>query len=276
MCDSYIDVNFSGSYADGTKRHSKNGKELSCFFGQSSFAEYAIADQENCVVIDKDVDLEIMGPLGCGIQTGAGTVANNLKPELGSSIAIFGCGAVGLSAVMMAKSMGCSPIIAVDIVESRLELAKELGATHVINGKKQDAVAEIMDITGYGADYAIDSTAVPDLILQALHSVKKKGVCAAVGASGDRVISFNIMEALMGDGKTLKGVIEGDSIPKLFIPKLVEMYKNGSFPFDKLITEYPFEKINEAFEDSSWKINKACFKVLKYKRRFVYEPPRNV
>ena len=252
MCNDYRKVNLLGGvYADGTKRiTTKEGQEVSCFFGQSTFAEYAIADQQNCIVIDKDVDLALMGPLGCGIQTGAGVIMNKLKPDVGSSIAVYGCGAVGLSAIMMAKNAGCTQIIGVDIVPSRLELAKELGATHVINGKEVDAVAEIMKITGEGADYSLETTAVPDLINQALYCLKLKGTCVVVGFSGDKVVPIKIQFAIMSVGKTLCGVLEGDSIPKVFIPKLVELYKSGKFPFDKLIKEYKFEEINKAFEDA--------------------------
>jgi aryl-alcohol dehydrogenase len=252
MCNDYARVNLlSGAYADGTKRISKNGVEFSCFFAQSSFAEYAIADQRNCVVIDKDVNVALMGPLGCGIQTGAGVILNKLKAEVGSSIAVFGCGAVGLSAIMMAKTAGCATIIGVDAVESRLELAKELGATHAINGKEvEDTVAEITKITGQGADYSLDTSAVPELINQAIFCLKRQGVCVAVGATGDKIVPLKIQYAIMRSGRTLTGVVEGDSIPQLFIPKLVNLHKIGKFPFDKLIKEFKFDQINEAFEDS--------------------------
>lgn len=252
MCDEYLRVNFdSGCYADGTGRHTgKDGEAIGSFFSQSSFATYCIADENNCVVIDKDVDISIMGPLGCGIQTGAGTVCNRLKPEVGSSIVIFGCGAVGLSALMMAKIMGCGTIIGVDVVESRLALAKELGATHVLNGKNVNAVEEIKKITGMGAKYSIDTTAVPELINQALYCLGAKGTCAAIGGTGDKIVPIHFTSAMMATGNTLMCVVEGDSIPKTFIPQLVRLYKAGQFPFDRLIKKYPFAQINEAFADS--------------------------
>ena len=250
MCVDYERVNFGGAYADGTRRISKDGTEIGSFFGQSSFAQYAVTDEENCVVIDKDVDLAIMGPLGCGIQTGAGAVTNRLKPEVGSDLVVFGCGAVGLSAVMMAVCAGCAKVIAVDTVDSRLELAKSLGATHVINGKETDAVEEIRKITGQGAGYSLDTTAVPAVMLQAIRCLKRKGTCGVVGSSGDKVVPLVMMDDIMGASRTLMGIVEGDSVPKLYIPRLIEMYKLGKFPFDKLIKEYKFEDINQAFEDS--------------------------
>lgn len=252
-CEMYGPMNFSGCHSDMTHRlTTEDGKEISAFFAQSSFAEYACVDQRACIVIDdKDVDLALLGPLGCGIMTGAGAVCNTLAPKVGDSIVIFGCGGVGLSAVMMAKAMGCATIIGVDAVPSRLELAKELGCTHVINGKETpDVVAAIKDITGGGAGYSLDTTAVPALMKAALNCLKIYGVAAVVGTSGDKEISINVQFELMGVGKTLKGCIEGDADPHEFIPRLVKLYKAGMFPFDRLITVYPFEQINEAFEDS--------------------------
>ncbi|KUO75851.1 MAG: aryl-alcohol dehydrogenase [Desulfosporosinus sp. BRH_c37] len=251
QCEQSFPTSFCGVYKDGTKRLTQNGVELSTFFAQSSFATYAIADERNTVKIDDDVDLALMGPLGCGLQTGAGTVLNKIKPEAGSSIVIFGCGAVGLSALMAAKIAGCSIIIGVDVVPSRLELAKELGATQVINGNDvEDTVAEITKITGKGADYSLDTTASPALVNQALYCLKPLGTCAIVGASGETEFNIKLQYAVMGLGKTLVGVVEGDSIPKLFIPTLVKFYKEGRFPIDKLIKFYSFEDINQAFEDS--------------------------
>lgn len=199
--------------------------------------------------VDKDVDLALLGPLGCGIQTGSGTVLNKLKPEFGSSIAIYGSGAVGLSAVMAAKIQGCKQIIAVDIHESRLELAKELGATHAINSKTtEDVVKEIKEITNGGTHYAIDTTGVPPVVKQSIHALRPLGQCAIVGVTPE--ITFDVHNDIMAEGKTIMGVIEGDAIPKVFIPQLVEYYKNGQFPFDKLVKFYEFEQINEAFADS--------------------------
>ena len=247
-CERLNEFNFGGIMNDGTKRISKNGKEFSVFFGQSSFATYAVAHVRNVVKIDKDVDLRKMAPLGCGIQTGSGTIFNALKPEFGSSIAIYGAGTVGMSAIMAAKIIGCSTIIAVDVHDHRLELAKELGATHVINGSKVDTLEEVRKITGSGTHYAMDSTGVPSVIRQALAGLKSRGVLAIVGATGD--LTINVQQELMGDGKSMIGVIEGDAIPQLFIPKLVDFYKKGRFPFDKLINFYKFEDLEKAFEES--------------------------
>lgn len=247
-CEKFNALNFGGVMNDGTKRIHKDDTEFSTFFGQSSFATYAIADERNTVKVDNDVDPRLLAPLGCGIQTGSGTVLNNLKPAFGSTIAIYGTGAVGLSAIMAAKIAGCSKVIAVDIHDSRLELAKELGATHTINGTKVDTVEEVQKITGGGTNYGIDSTGVPTVTRQGLNALKSKGVLAVVGATDD--LTINVQNELMGEGKSLIGVVEGDSIPQTFIPKLVQYYKEGKFPFDRLIDFYEFEDLEKALEDS--------------------------
>jgi aryl-alcohol dehydrogenase len=218
------------------------------FFGQSAFADYALAEERNVVKVPEDVPLEILGPMGCGVMTGAGAVINALKASAGTSIAIFGTGTVGMSAVMGAVVCGCTKIIAVDIHPDRLELAKELGATHVVNAGDGDPVQAIMDITGGGPNYSLECVGNPAVFRQAVDVLPLLGVCGLCGvvAPGTEV-SLN-MDLIM-NGRTVRGVIEGDAIPDLFIPKLIELYSQGRFPFDRLITFYPFNDINKAVED---------------------------
>lgn len=248
VCETFNELNFGGVNDDYTHRLSKDGTELSTFFGQSSFGTFAVSHERNVVKVDEDVDLVLLGPLGCGIQTGAGTVLNKLQPKFGSSIAIYGAGAVGLSAIMAAKIAGCKNIIAVDVYDNRLELAKELGATHLLNGKKVDIVKEIIEITKGGTEYAVDTTGVPPVIRQSLKALRSLGIVAIVGVTPE--MNIDIHNDLMAEGKTMIGVIEGDSVPQIFIPQLIEYYKKGLFPFDKLVKFYDFNQINEAFAAS--------------------------
>ena len=249
-CENFNAINFGGVMADGTTRLSKDGKPIASFFGQSSFAEYAVVNASSAVKLpDDDIDLRLVAPLGCGIQTGAGAVLNRLRPEFGSSIAVFGCGTVGMSAIMAAKIAGCEKIIAVGGNANSLKLALELGATHTVNRKEtSDIVGDIKAITDGGVNYAIDTSGVPDFVKKALASCRFMGTAVVLGATGD--VTFNIQQELMGDAKSLIGIIEGDAIPKLFIPKLLDYYRKGMFPFDKLIKFYPFEEINTAFKES--------------------------
>lgn len=249
VCDTFNELNFGGAMDDGSHRLAQDGEALATFFGQSSFATYAIAKSRNAVKVDPEVDLALLGPLGCGIQTGAGTVLNRLKPEFGSSIVIYGAGAVGLSVVMAAKIIGCQHIIAVDVHDSRLELAKALGATHVLSGKDVDVVTEIKKITDGGSHYAIETTGVPLVVKQSLNALRPLGTVAIVGITPE--MSIDVHNDLMAEGKSMIGVIEGDSIPRVFIPQLIAYYKAGQFPFDKLIKFYDFEDINQAFADSA-------------------------
>lgn len=250
-CVNLNKINFGGIQPDGTTRLSlPNGQKLSTFFGQSSFATYAVVSEASAIKIPHDdIDLGIVAPVGCGIQTGAGAVLNVLHPDFGSTIAVFGCGTVGMSAIMAANIVGCSKIIAVGGNATSLELAQELGATHTINRREEsDIVGRIREITDGGCDYAIDTSGNADFVKKMLASVGFMGKGVILGATGD--VTFNIQEELMGDSKSLIGVVEGDAIPKLFIPKLLEYYKMGRFPIDKIVKFYPFEKINEALEDS--------------------------
>lgn len=249
-CRNFNKINFGGILREGTSRLSQKGQPLSMFFGQSAFAEYAVVDAENAVKVPyDDIDLGVVAPMGCGIQTGAGTVLNRLKPEFGSSLVVFGCGAVGMSAIMAARIAGCSKIIGVGGNENSLNLALEVGATHVINRKKcQDIVAEIRNITGDGANYAIDTSGVADFVRKGLHCLAPLGVLAVVGITPP--MEIDMFGELMAEGKTIMGVIEGDAIPKLFIPQLLEYYRQGRFPVDKIMKFYPFREINRAFEDS--------------------------
>ena len=253
MCKSLNKINFGGIQPDGTTRlHTLDGQDLSTFFGQSSFAEYAVVNQNHAFKItDDSIDIGLVAPMGCGIQTGAGAVLNRLRPEFGSSIAVYGCGTVGMSAIMAAKIAGCQQIIAVGGNPKSLELAKELGATDTVNRKEVDdlvAAVKKVSLSGEGVNYSIDTTGIGSCVRQSLGFLDFDGTCVVLGATGD--ITFNVQNELMGDGKSLIGVIEGDAIPKLFLPTLLDYYKKGQFPFDKLIEFYPFEKINEAQAES--------------------------
>ncbi len=249
VCDTFNELNFGGTADDGGHRLSQGGQALGTFFGQSSFATHAVVHQRNVVKVDPEVDLALLGPLGCGIQTGAGTVLNRLQPEFGSTLVVYGCGAVGLSAVMAAKIAGCQQIIAVDVHENRLALAQELGATAVLNGREVDTLAEVRALTGGGSHYAIETTGVPAVVRQSLQALRPLGTSAIVGVTPE--VTLDIHNDLMAEGKSMIGVIEGDAVPRVFIPQLVAYFKAGQFPFDKLVKFYDFDAINQAFEDSA-------------------------
>jgi aryl-alcohol dehydrogenase len=249
-CLNFFELNFGGTRSDGTTSISKDGEAVhSHFFGQSSFASYALASERSVVKVPKGAPLELLGPLGCGVQTGAGAVLNVLQPEAGTAIAVFGTGAVGASAIMGAAVAGCTTIIGIDVEQGPLELARELGATHTINSTETDVGEEIANITG-GVNYAIETTAAPEVARQAVDALAPLGVCGLVGAAPLGTEFSLDMNDILIPGKTVCGIVEGDSVPDVFIPRLIELYNQGRFPFDRLIEFYDLQEINRAAENS--------------------------
>jgi aryl-alcohol dehydrogenase len=249
-CLNFFPCNFSGSRTDGSITMSGKGKAVhGSFFGQSSFASHALMTERNIVKVSKDIPLEKLAPLGCGVQTGAGGVMNSLKVTPGSSIAVFGMGSVGLSAVAAARVVGSTTIIAVDVNAERLRVAKKMGATHVVNSKRSNPVEEIQKITGGGARYSLECTGIPDVLSQSLDCLALTGVCGLIGVApfGSKV-SLDCQNIL--NGRTVRGIVEGDSIPDVFIPQLIDLFMQGRFPFDKMLSFYSFDEINKAAEDS--------------------------
>jgi aryl-alcohol dehydrogenase len=251
-CENFYPLNFGGVREDGSTatREAGGGALHDHFFGQSSFGTFALVHERNAIKVPRGAPLELLGPLGCGIQTGAGAVINALKVTPGSSFATFGGGAVGLSAVMAARVAGATTIIVSDVVPSRLELAKELGATHTVNSREADPVAAVREITGGGADFTLESSGRPAVLRQAIDALSIRGTCGIVGAPAlGTEASFDV-NGVMTAGKRIIGIIEGESKPDLFIPALVELYTQGRFPFDRLVKFYTLDQINQAAEDS--------------------------
>ncbi len=251
ICENQNDFIFKGVYRDGTFRASQNGVECSSMYMQGSFADHVIAAANCAIVVDVDEDsLRNLSSLGCGAMTGAGSVINGLSPEKGSSIAVFGCGGVGMAAIMAAKICGCDPIIAVDVFDDKLEFVKQFGATHTVNSKNVDAPEAIREITGgHGANYSLECTGVPVVILNAINCLSTLGTCCLISVTGDAEVPIALEPMLMNKSRTLKGLAKGGCDPREFIPKMVEHYKAGEFPIDKLAKHYKFDQIHEAIDD---------------------------
>ena len=248
-CTRSARLNFSGLRADGSALvRDGHGLPLSArFIGQSAFSTHALVLESNAIRVPVDVPLELMGPLGCGMQTGAGAVLNVLRPRRGDSIAIFGAGSVGLAAVMASRIAGCGTIIALDRNVGRLSLAAELGATHTIDVRNEDDVgAKIRGITqGRGVHYSVECTGVPSVLRQAVDALRACGACASLGVAGSQAEASLHMNGLLL-GKTLRGVTEGDSVPHRFIPQLIDWWRAGKFPFDRLVSFFSLEQLDEA------------------------------
>jgi hypothetical protein len=211
---------------------------------------FAVAPAKDVVKIRRDAPIEMLGPLGCSLQTGAGAVLNVMQPAAGQSIAVYGVGGVGLAGLIAARIAGCDPIIAVDRLPSRLELARELGATHALESRGAETLAEIRKITGGGTDFALETSAVPAVFRLAVDGLRGLGTCVLVGsARAGTEVSFE-MPWLQG-GRIVRGVIQGDSRPRDFIPRLVDLFMAGKMPLDRLITRYDFADINRAAADAT-------------------------
>ena len=247
-CHEMLPRNFGGSRMDGTSALSRDGERVfGHFFGQSSFSQYAIAPERSAVKVPADVPLEVLAPLGCGIITGAGAVIQSLQVQPGDTIAVFGTGGVGLAAVMAARLIGAARIIAVDLRPARLELARELGATDTLDGSRGELAAAIREITGHGVNFTLNTTPSPEVFTQALECLAMRGTAGFVTAP--RGPWQPAMFPMLAGGRRLQGILGGDAAPQLFIPMLIDYFRQGRLPIDRLLSFYRFEDIAAAFRD---------------------------
>jgi aryl-alcohol dehydrogenase len=244
-------LKMSGTRADGSTLMTKDGAPVySAFFQQSSFATHAITSERFVVKIRRDAPLDRVGPLACSIQTGAGAVLNAMQPRAGDSFVVFGVGGVGLSGLMAARLSGCDPIIAVDIHEHRLALARELGATHTINHALcADVVGEVRTITKDGARFSLETSALPAVLQEAVEVLIPLGTCVLLGSARAGVHASFAMPFLQ-NGRTVRGVIQGWSQPKTFLPRLVDLMMEGKLPAERMMTFYDLTEINRAAADA--------------------------
>jgi aryl-alcohol dehydrogenase len=250
-CELFGPLNYFCERLDGSvTMHQGDDEVRGNWFGQSSFATHAIASVHNAVKVPDDLPLELLGPLGCGLQTGAGSVLNVLQATAGEGIAIFGLGGVGLGALMAAKAVECAPIIAVDLNPARLALAVELGATDTINpAETDDLLWRVQEIAAPGVHYSFDAVGAGPVIRQALESLRSPGHCVTVGFQAlEHEVTIDQGHLLLG--RRLSGVVEGDADPGTFIPQLLELHRAGKFPFERLVKTFPFTEINTAIQAS--------------------------
>jgi aryl-alcohol dehydrogenase len=250
FCTEFASLNLSGRRADGSTGLSESGRSVGAhFFRQSSFATYALSRARNAIKLPADTSLDqlrLLGPLGCGVQTGAGAILTAFDARPGSSVAVWGAGSVGLSAVMAAAARNCHPIVAIDIRQERLASARSFGATHTLDARAEDVVDQIVAISG-GVDYAVETTGMASVVSNA---VKGLAIGGHLGLHGRARLGPGGMDmAQMPPGRTVSFFIEGQCVPQLFIPELLELHQRGSLPFDQMVTMYPFERINQAVAD---------------------------
>jgi aryl-alcohol dehydrogenase len=248
-CDHWIALNLlGGSRLDGSATITREtGRVHGHFFGQSTFARHALVSARSAVPAPDDVPLDVLAPLGCSVQTGVGSVLNVARPAPGSTLVVFGAGGVGLAAIMGARLTAASRVVAVDIRPDRLKLAQELGATHTVDAGECNVPEAIRDLTGgEGADFAIETSGRLPVLADAIASLASAGTCVVVGAPPlGSTIPVDVPD-LLGRGIRLVGTNQGDSNPRQFLPRLIDLHRAGRLPFDRLIRRFPFAEINDA------------------------------
>jgi aryl-alcohol dehydrogenase len=249
FCEQGLFINYMGMRMDGSTTYTRDGAGVfGSFFGQSSFSQHAIAYADNCIVVDKALELARLGPFGCGFQTGVGTMLNAANPSAGESVVVYGAGSVGLSAIAAGRTIGVTTV-AVDPLASRRELAESYGALTIDPNDLGGAtiVEKVKEVTGGGANYGIDTTAIPEVVKAAQQSLAVRGTLIAIGLGAEEY-PIDAVD-LLQNGKVIKSSLEGDADPLEFIPRMLGMADD--LDLDRLITPYPFDQINEAIADSA-------------------------
>ncbi|MEL6408691.1 MAG: zinc-dependent alcohol dehydrogenase family protein [Chloroflexota bacterium] len=249
LCENGATANGAGTLLSGSKRFSLDGKPLNHHLGVSAFSQFTVAAQESLVKIDDDVPPEIAAVFGCAVMTGVGAVFNTARVEPGYSVAVFGMGGVGLSAIMGAKATGAYPIIAVDLLDDKLALAKEVGASHVVNAHTENVVEAIQEITKGGAQYTFESVGNETVLVQAYEATVRGGTTVTIGLPHPSKQFAISAVSIVGQERTIKGSYMGSSVPRRDIPRYINMYKAGLLPVEKLHTHtLSLEDINAGFD----------------------------
>jgi aryl-alcohol dehydrogenase len=237
-------LNFGGEAAEAWSLRDAGAGPLTRFFGQSAFASHAVVAARQAVRVPAELSLSIAGPLGCSVQTGAGAILRELAVESGSSVAVLGVGAVGLSAVLAAQVAGASRIVAVDLLAGRLDLARKLGATLGLQaGPSSEIGALLRRAAPDGLHTVLDTTGQPGVLAGAVEALAPGGAAGFVAPGGPATLDTGMLLA----GRSVRGITQGGSVPQSFIPTLVELYREGRFPFNRLVRTFPASSAEAAF-----------------------------
>lgn len=250
LCEPGQAANRAGTLLGGAIRwRDAKGQPVHHHLGVSTFSEYTVVNEASVVPIDPDLPLDKAALFGCAVITGVGAVVNTARVEPGSSVAIFGMGGVGLSAVMGARLSGAWPVIGVDILEDKLELARRAGATHIVNAKAPDWLEQIRDLTRGGVDYAFEAVGSSSVLADAYRSTRAGGTTVSIGLPHpDSHVSLPAV-TFAGEGKRLIGSYMGSGVPVRDLPRFARLYQAGMLPIDHLVSAtITLEQINEGFE----------------------------
>jgi alcohol dehydrogenase len=249
MCRVGAAANGAGTLLGGARRFKRKGQPVYHHLGVSGFSEYTVASQDSLVKIDPALPLDKAALFGCAIATGVGAVVNTARVEPGTSVAVFGLGGVGLAAVMGAKLAGAHPIVAVDVLASKFDLARKLGATHTVDANKDDPASHVREVTGGGAAYTFDATGVAKVLEQAFAATARGGVTVVIGLPHpDHRVTLSPL-AMVAEERIIKGCYMGSAVPWRDIPRFIALYRAGALPMDAMITgTVTLEQINEGFD----------------------------
>lgn len=254
----------SGFRSDGSSLAFRRGQEpvYGSFFQQSSFASLTLAMARNTIRVPKDLPLEVLAAFPCGVNTGAGAVLNVLEPHPGDAYVAFGTGTVGFAGLLAARLAGCDPIIAVDLFDDRLALARALGATHTVNARHPQLVDEVKRLAGgRGARFCLEAAGFPEALRAAVDVLAPRGTACLVGSARPGVEVALEMKTIQ-QGRVVRGCVQGESEIQAFLPRLIELYREGKLPVDRLIRHYPHAAINDAVADMlSGKTIKAVLRI---------------
>ncbi|MDA1001706.1 MAG: Zn-dependent alcohol dehydrogenase, partial [bacterium] len=247
LCGDGWKMRSEGVLSDGTRRFRQGKSEISHHLGVSTFSEYSVMSEKSALKIREDMPLDKAAVVSCAVITGVGAVLNGANIRPGESIAIFGAGGIGLNAVQGALLAGAEPIIAVDLMQNKLEMAKKFGATHLINASDEDPIKRIREITGgKGVHCAIEAIGIPEVTAQAFESLRSGGTAVMIGITSPTSKTAIPTLSLVTQEKKLVGSIYGSSVPRFMVPRLIELYMAGKLNLDDLLTRsYPLDQINE-------------------------------
>ena len=251
LCENGAQANVAGSLLNGHRHfHNQDGQLLHHHLGVSGFSNFTVAVRESLVKIEDDFPLQQAALFGCAVLTGVGAVVNTARVAPGASVAVFGMGGVGLSAIMGARAAGAGPIIAVDPLAPKLELAKEVGATHVVNASREDAVQAVRDLTSGGVRYAFEAVGSAKVLATAYQATRRGGTTVTIGLPHPEQQLTIPAVSLVTEERTLMGSYMGSAVPSRDIPRFMRMYRQGLLPVDKLMSRtVKLEELNEAFDD---------------------------
>lgn len=250
LCEPGAKANVAGTLLSGERRWQEPPAELNHHLGVSAFAEYTVVSARSAVKIDPALPPEIAALFGCAVMTGVGAVVNTAKVAPGESVAILGLGGVGLAALVGARAAGANPLVAVDVLQGKLDLARELGATHtVLAGPGVDVAAAIREASGGGVHYAIETVGHEQVLMQAYAATRRGGTTITVGLPHPSKQFSVPAVSLVAEERTVKGSYMGSCVPSRDIPRFVALYRAGLLPVDRLLTHtLKLEDINEAFD----------------------------